>query len=299
MKQFLTALLLLCAITIKAQTNVYHEFPDSNAFWNIHYSAYCFQNGSGNEDYSIMLAGDTIVNGLTYHQLFIPYVRSMSTGTCGYGPVGYSGAIREDVLQKKVYYLLAGQSVEKLLYDFNLSIGDTVKGFLAENVFGTTLIVQGIDSILIGSNYRKRFSIENCYGVKMIEGIGSTYGLIQRVPGCITDQPDFSIECFTQNGTVLFGQLSGNCELITDADEEKTEAKLLVFPNPCNGTLKIEITSGECDNLSIFDITGRTIHQQEVDQSTVTISNLFPGTYFISASNNGKQIECFKVVVID
>lgn len=87
------------------QTSIYHPFPDSNAVWNFHIQAYCFQNGDGDENYSIILLGDTIINSQSYHKLTTPFVESYSTGSCGATQTGYKGAIRQDSAAKKVFYV--------------------------------------------------------------------------------------------------------------------------------------------------------------------------------------------------
>lgn len=55
-----TVLLLINCLAIssfvKAQTNVYHSFPDSNVVWNYNLQHYCFSIGTmANENYSITI----------------------------------------------------------------------------------------------------------------------------------------------------------------------------------------------------------------------------------------------------
>ncbi len=216
MRQFILPFIILFGTFYSiSQTSIYHPFPDSDAVWNFHYHAYCFYNGDGDDNYSIVMTGDTLINGENYHQLKTPFIESYSTGNCGYNQIGYRGAIREDVVEKKVYYVPPASTSEELLYDFNLEVGDTVKGYINTSLMPDDVdVVLSIDSVLVGSTYRKRWNINNCYGISIIEGVGSTYGLFMPSPGCTPDQASFSLTCLQQNGQPLYPDTLSVCEPI-------------------------------------------------------------------------------------
>lgn len=185
MKNLLLVLLTLTAFSTSAQTSVYHPFPDSNACWNVNMSqGMCFMGGFSSEDYSLTFSGDTIIENQTYQKLVTPYVQISITGGCTQQNFpGYQGAIRQDIINKKVFFVPPAQSSELLLYDFTMETGDTIKGYLA--TFNSPPdVVAEIDSVLIGDNYRKRWSINPCYDIYLIEGVGSTFGLLKPSPGC-------------------------------------------------------------------------------------------------------------------
>jgi len=61
--------LIICnffIVIIKAQTNVYHPFPDSNALWREYSGGY---QCSCCSDYQYFITGDTIINSFTYHKI--------------------------------------------------------------------------------------------------------------------------------------------------------------------------------------------------------------------------------------
>src|SRR5947207_1265722 len=119
MKKYLLVLATIITLTAKSQTSVYHPFPDSSAIWNYHYVYSCLNFGIIDNNYSIIISGDTVINSQTYHQLNIFYVQDISTGTCAPGvPTGYKGAIRQDTANKKVFYVSPSTGMEELLYDF-------------------------------------------------------------------------------------------------------------------------------------------------------------------------------------
>ena len=94
------------------------------------------------------------------------------------------GAIRNDTTNKKAFYIRAlSIDDERLLYDFNLSLGDTVYWYSND---GDEQIIQGVDSVMYCDNYYKRYiSSPNDIGLSytVIEGIGSMCGLIPNLWG--------------------------------------------------------------------------------------------------------------------
>lgn len=300
MKTFLLTSFAFLAIFSKAQTSVYHEFPDSNAVWNFNFWAYCFASGTGDEYYSIAISGDTVIASQTYHKLTTPYVESYSTGTCGGINTGYKGAVREDVLNKKVYYYHPSASSEELLYDFNMQVGDTLKGFIANDPFGVPLdTVQEIDSVLVGATYRKRWIINTCYNISFIEGIGSIYGFFEASPGCLTDLPAYSLTCFKQNGNSLYPDTTANCELITTINSpEISNTNIKIYPNPSNGSFTIDHDL-PIKEIHVTDLIGNIIYAQHVNnQSTIKIQGLPAGTFIVTLtdfdnkSNHQKIVSC-------
>lgn len=292
-------LLILTAVTFSAtaQTSVYHPFPDSNSVWNYHYVLNCIQ-GYADEYYSLTISGDTTISAQLYHKLFIPYVQSFSTGTCEFHSVGYKGAFREDTLNRKVFFIPPSQSTEQLLYDFNMQVGDTINGYLG--YFGLPSIIQSIDSILVGGTYRKRWNL-TCYGIQVIEGIGNTYGLIEYLPGCATDFPDYTLTCFSQNEQTLYPDTTTNCELITSI-ENVTASKILttIFPNPFNSTATLELKNDfENAELKIYTALGNQVRQQEIiSQITIIDRNkLANGIYFYQVTTDNGIVATGKLTL--
>ena len=72
-KLLLSFLVFISAFFAKAQFNVYHPFPDSNAWWgtNAVYMSYCTQTSPifPTDNYDYYLNGDTAINSAIYHKL--------------------------------------------------------------------------------------------------------------------------------------------------------------------------------------------------------------------------------------
>jgi hypothetical protein len=298
MKKLLLLFSILFTLFVNGQTSVYHPFPESNATWNFHYSNYCFANGNGDDYYSITISGDTLINGQTYQKLTTPYIQSFSTGSCGFGSIGYKGAIRQDTSFRMVFFIPPSSSSEQLLYDFTMQIGDSVKGY-TEETFGSTDIVQSIDSVLVDETYRKRWNINSGYNIHFIEGIGSTYGLIEFSPGCMTDFADWTLTCFQQNGQTLYPDTTPYCQLITSVHSiYKVFHNVKVFPNPSNGTFTVDFDPS-IEEVRLTDLLGNIVlRQQTNNQTNFRIDNLESGTYILtvvdkeSRTSNKKIVSC-------
>jgi hypothetical protein len=290
MKKILLILLTICTLTAKSQTAVYHSFPDSSAIWNFHYSlVLCSPFGSIDSYYSITISSDTLINSQVYHKLYTPFVQSVVSGLCPPLNLDYEGAIRQDTANRKVFYVAPSASTEQLLYDFNMQVGDTVKGFL-ESFASPTDTVHSIDSVLVGTNYRKRWNINPWYNIYLIEGIGSTYGLVVPSPGFIVDFADYTLTCFTQNGQTLYPDTITNCVLITDAENIYPEYYLTtISPNPFTDKINITTERNEPVEITLFDITSRKLLQQTLTNAvTLNTSHLAKGIYlYVMRNKNG------------
>lgn len=238
------------------------------------------------ENYSIIISGDTVINGLVYQKL------------TGVNPVWYKCAIRQDTLIRKVFIIPPAAITEELLYDFTMQVGDTVQGYI-ENYNNQKDIVLTIDSVMVGNNYRKRWKINSGYNIYFIEGIGSTYGLVEHSPGTIVDAPDFSISCFRQNGNTVYPDTTTSCELITSVKPiEIQNDQLVIYPNPAHGSFTIEYDkSMNIKEIRLTDLPGKIIFRQQTgDQTKFQIANLPNGIYILTIIDEANHPTNKKVI---
>lgn len=280
---------LSLSFIISGQTNTYYSFPDSNAVWNFHYQMHCMQNGTADEQYSITISGDTLINNQQYKKLTTPFNNNNSSGTCGGKPIGYKGAIRHDSVYKKVYFIPPSDSAEHILYDFTLTVGDTLRGFLAD----FDPVVQKIDSVQVGNSYRKRWVIDSsCYFINIIEGIGSTYGLIELIPPCITDLADYSLLCFQHNQDTFN---NSNCQLITTIREEKlSQEKFKIYPNPSSGSIQFE-SYLQLQSVEVYNIHGQMLKSFSPQDRSWQLPEE-KGLYLIRLQNKDGDVYTEKVI---
>lgn len=196
MKKHLLSLLtgLLFATTIAAQTYEPVPFPMDSTIWTEIV-------GNGRQTNFRIVNKKFTFNNLEYNELRV-------TKECNYEKESIIGWLRED--NNKIYYLpRTGDKAykEKLLYDFNLKVGDKVKADYKKYydpyifvILETEKTITKIDTIYIGEKLRKRFYFNG--GVKWIEGIGSLFGLISRFP--LEDSNQTWINSVSQNNNIIY-----------------------------------------------------------------------------------------------
>ena len=122
--------------------------------------------------------------------------------------------IREE--NKRIFVLpnpTSEQSEEYLAYDFNLTVGDTVPDpyyFQAPGGLSDfDLIIHTIDSVFISGTWRKRYQINSFPDI--IEGIGSSSGLLNPLNYAWSGACEISLKCYIEEGVADY--FTSNCAL--------------------------------------------------------------------------------------
>lgn len=285
-------LIMLCTVSF-AQLRYF--FPDSNA---------CFSAG----EFKFWFNGDTTINELKYKKVYMQYHDSIPD----FDRASYYSSVREDTLAEKIYMFAFGDTVERLIYDFTLREGDSVRvsNFCPELCYTPEWenlnicpvpVVERVDSILIGDSYRKRLVLskndpysDQWFELCWIEGIGSSNGPFTPLESCTVDtgfifpllcvhidgelvyQPYSEVEgwdvCYPHEGSGGFGMFNA-----------QTMGSISVFPTVADDILKIE-HSDVLDNgykYSIYNIWGEQISDGKLDSDMINVSNLESGMYMI------------------
>ncbi|MFI5142077.1 MAG: T9SS type A sorting domain-containing protein, partial [Bacteroidia bacterium] len=304
MKKFLLLLTIACILQVNAQTNVYHPFPNIYSDWHLSETQYPSSGTTGSLSYSYIyyVSGDTLVNSLNYKK-----VNYLNQGQCYCPPTPlnqiftggtYNFAYRNDSANKKVYILPLNNTVEKLWYDFNLNIGDTLKNTYSTGGAnpGITIIVNAIDSVLTCNNYYKRFSC-SCsptypFGpIYLTERVGfSTHFINETVSNNCTMEPFqlYSTDAWSidacPNGLGIKSNINANI--------------IALYPNPAQNNFTVEVSSNEKQTLFIFDINGKQVLLQTINGTTnIDAGNLSAGVYNLSITNN-QSVENKKLIIV-
>lgn len=272
-----------CEINQTPEVEEYIAFPTENATWvNTYYSiSWPTENPPGEytltgvENFCVN-GEDTVINEKYYTKV-------------SYCEGEYKGALRDEA--GIVYYCPKDSSNENVLYDFTVAPGDTVFDVYIEQYALSDVIIQTVDSILINSNYRKKIRLVN--GAEWIEGIGCTQGLFME-PWYNVSFYQLSLNCFSQNDTILFPEYSiGSCSLSV-GEKEIEPSQLNIFPNPAKSFVNIEFSrlpeSNQIINIYAMDGSLKTsiINKEELVQiNTETWSK---GVYFIQVTTKDKTI---------
>lgn len=295
-----SVILFFVAINLSAQS--YVPFPTDSARWKMSYRSSASQCLALLAEFQDTIGGDTVIGMTTYQKIYQSGVSYDQM--CYILPLGYIGCIRED-LSKHIYLRLPQSNSDTLIYDFNLTVGDTVKGYVANC---DTIIVDSIDSVLIQSNYRKRFNCSShttsfCFAnCSIIEGIGGTQGLLCPMGNY---ESFFYLDCFNLYGQTIYPDTITSCPLIVAGIEHHSEILFSIFPNPSKDFVKIQfnqniISTTPNFTIELSDVTGKIIRTEDYPKVENSINiekgNLPDGIYFFKISNSDKSLVRGKII---
>jgi hypothetical protein len=123
------------------------------------------------------------------------------------------------------------------------------------------------------------------------------------VDSVIYDYFDYANQSVVYYNPILTSQadVDTSCDLTTNLypiiDKENT---FLIYPNPTQNTFTISFNEYQSKNaeLKIFELTGREVHKQRIDnnQSTIINCNFSAGVYFVKVSDGNRE-EVQKLVI--
>lgn len=316
MKKYLLLLtfIILTFKSANSQTNVYHPFPDSSVMWTGTY--WYVSQGSGyctvHNDYNLYISGDTTIGNYSYHKLYSNrhnYANCPPPGDYHYGI--YSGVLRQDIANKKIYSIQ--NDADTLVYDFNLNLGDTLPVTSLNDAIWNNYITS-IDSVLVGNQYRKRFWIScntfngnyNNY-VALIEGVGSTFGVFAPIKPneIMLDFSDgYELWCMSLNNQDVWPDTQNtNCDLILTIENNITDNKIFISKNPFSSETTLNsVYILKNAILTLSNSLGQEVKRiKNICGQTITLSrdNLSGGLYFFSLTQDNKTILTGKLIITD
>ncbi len=297
MKKLVLSLVILLAFHLGIMSQNFVPIPaDSTSVWRIsrsYFDGYCLQHY--NSIYYIN--GTVIFEGKEYYKIYEEgsyYETSINpqypcNGSYNYSGV-YRGAIRTE--NGKTYGFEYG-FYPSLLMDFTLNVGDT----LYSSICIEGKVIESIDSVLVGDQYRKRFNFANSwYCGWMIEGIGHERGLFEPMDQPVENESD--LICYGENGVPLFGD--GNCDITVGQSEKKYYNDITIYPNPTYDKVKIKMPGMEINAYNVTDVFGRLILRDKIKMSTdeteIDLCKLEAGIYFLSLETNNTIVKVRKII---
>ncbi len=195
--------------------------------------------------------GDTVISNQPYRKLFFTGISYHSAPQgLEYKLVdGYSGAMRNDTLNRKVWFN------GSIAYDYNLSVNDTIKAGIYQGQ-----VIGAIDSVQHCDQYFRRFSFLNSSDPPaLIENIRALDVVIIPYQGP-TGYCDLA--CYYETNNVN----CTSCITILGLDN-MTLQSLNIYPNPTEGKVHISGSSGMAE-ISLFDIYGEKLISKSIDKTT-------------------------------
>jgi hypothetical protein len=208
--------------------------------------------------------------------------------------------LREDTLERKVYrYFEELSPKDQLIYDFSLSVGDTLHSDAIVDCFNASVIVQYIDTvILLNGEHRKRFHFETmCGPTDYIEGIGAEADFFGGYMPVFEGKGMGGFFCIIENEIPLW---NGPCEyLFVGLNSTSNNINASVYSNP-NLTQLIIKVDGDLigSNLTLFNLIGTEDLRVKINslEMNVPIYRLQSGIY-IYQIQSGYIIRRGKVVI--
>lgn len=309
MKPLLLFACLFLSLGIKAQSNVYKPFPlVDGASWKVSWQGDgCVVQGNNqtiDDDvkYQYIIAGDTLIDTIQYKKLYVgpvigfPYI-------CAWPDLpyvsmqGYVGAIRQDTLEKKVFFYPEDTTQEYMLYDFTMQVGDTLKGYMRMQGQGIeTYVVGYTDSVLVGNEYHKEIFFTT--GEPIIEGIGSSSGLIEWPMYLVANA---QLLCFSINGNDLYGPWYF-CDMeLTAIQENNHISPISIFPNPASEEFTVKVDNPAAKlTVTLFNQTGQQVGSYSSGENQILIPrNNLPDGVFIAKIQVGSSVVRRKMLLVD
>lgn len=259
-----------------------------NKIWNV---VNCIALG-GCYTESFTVNEDTIIDQINYKKL----LRTTDTTLTNWN---YYGALRE--VDNKVFLYYPNSSAEILLYDFNLSVGDTFSSFYYDCPI--ELVLQDIDTItLLNGEQREKYIFHN--NEQWIKGIGSLNGLIYvGVYWCIADLY-YELSCCFENGEQIFQSDNyESCFVISvGINEKKNHVKHKVYPNPFSNSTILRFDYLESQNyvLHIINQHGQiiqTINNVTSGEIEINKGRMNKGVYYYRLENEKEIIANGKLIL--
>ncbi len=247
---------------------------------------------------------DTIINGTIYNRLYsrgicnAVYLGTPQNGcpfTFNYeNPETIFAIVRQDTINKIVY--IWDYNSEKVLYDFkNIIVGNDYPQTY-NNISSDTLVVVSEDSILLNNRYHKKWdlgirqngSINSQGFVSIIEGVGSTFGIIATLS--LPFENDDEMICFSLENNVIYPDSSFNCDKSVSINNPPKIQELKIFPNPVVDviTIQTDFSPSLKSVISIMTSTGQVIIQKEItkNEMKLNLASLPKGFYILQIKND-------------
>ncbi|MBX2905566.1 MAG: T9SS type A sorting domain-containing protein [Taibaiella sp.] len=299
-------LLTLFSLSALFSTGTFAQgtFPTSNATWTLRIG-----QGEAAPKYAVMglKNEDDTIGAHIYHKVF------ESETDVTLGTSAYIGGIREDIAARRIYYYDLAKASERLLYDFSLSIGDTIHTGPSGSADG---IVNNVDIVNIGGVDRTRITFRQLtstlawpYG-EWVEGIGNAglggllgSAMMQPTCDCGTQTVCFANDGVTKYHNANYASIDCDNVFSLTSVADVAEASLIVSPNPARGIVNFRVgNASQFSKLTIADITGKTILTKDVDGlSATSVDTRFftPGLYVYRLSAKDGSATNGKFVVAD
>jgi len=277
---------------------------DTNNLWsNLYFHYYNFSFSTE----FIRFTNDTIIGSDSCKRVEISTDPTQSVWS-------FYGYARETV-DKKIYYRINASQPEKLLYNMNVQVGDSLLVYSLFNYQTATFdsimyYITAKDSLLIGNIYRIQYhlSLKFLSGFFQVEcwvdSLGSLGGGMLHNSNGKVGGDSYTLLCYFKN-SILLWHLQGysSCYIVTGIENSKKSSNTFNFkPNPLMDVSKLNVER-QFSNLPLkiefYDSSGRLFSSYGfTNELTICKKQFNQGLYYYMIFNAGQMI-CKGQLLVD
>jgi hypothetical protein len=239
--------------------------------------------------YCYKFIGDTIIENRTYTKMYSSIKQDRSDWKL-------SSLWREDE-SEKIFWKYHNTG-EELLYNFNLTVGDTIKNSrVPADAIVDSVVVKPFGSVNKKYLYLHLIDVPS-HILTWVDGVGSLFN--PNVPDDFWVTGGTSkLICFEENGVLVYHNPEYNdCFFTSSANINYPTGEFKVYPNPILGELFVELNSmiDESFTLEMYTAKGERIKSECLqggsNQHSIDASSLKSGIYILRLiSASGKYTE--------
>ncbi len=229
---------------------------------------------------TMTITGDTIINGEAAFIIDPP--KPSFNGNLSIRYIGESG-------QQVFYYM---NDEKRLLYDFSLTVGDTLvvkaswccQGNNLDTIVGVVDSVKSITVSGVPLKYQDFGTAD--WPREHVEGVGSLYSFFPYPP--LFDNAYSKLRCVIYpNGDILKFTDDEDCYIIMGVNDIQ-QSGLAMYPNPVMDELTIENKEGKAYELRIFNQQGQLIFTapSSYENKKIATTAWASGTYLVQVVSN-------------
>ncbi len=187
--------------------------------------------------------------------------------------------VRESTDENAIYYFKEESNEEIVLYTFDYHICDTVMLY--------SVLTQSFTEVIITDQYTKDGNIHwvtnlpfDCSGelyLEIIAGVGTNAGLLPLID---LESVRSTLLCQYQSGDITYS--NGECD-----PDKPNDRSVSLYPNPATDQITLVSSFTDISIDGLFDMQGRRVQLNLLDDMTVSTQNLASGIYILKASVGG------------
>lgn len=282
-----TTLLLITLLTITAVSA--QDYLADGPMWRMRSLCGVPAPCIATDNYLYFTAGDSVIGGLTYTKVHRqgsvtlgwqapPPPQPDCSGTTNYGPGYYAPQL---VRQVDRQLRMWDGTADVLLHEFDLVVGSTLPQSWTN--WNEDITVSAVDSVLVGTEMRARYTLQNSWAPYLIEGIGSSHGLFEPISNFF--DCGYELECFGLGAESYYPVAGDACGLpMGVADRAVVEVPWTMAPNPASGPVHICSTQAVQDPVLVRNVQGRVVWRTNGGGSTtlvLDVAGLANGIYSV------------------